>query len=67
MAQNGNGMSNPRNLVMVAKFEKANTYIFAAPIIRDREVGGSKSSRPDQINQPFKIAMIWSLQIGNFG
>jgi hypothetical protein len=26
---------------VAATFEKANTYVFAAPIIRDREVGGS--------------------------
>ena len=27
-------------------FEKANTYVFAAPIIRDREVGGSNALDP---------------------
>ena len=31
---------------MAATFEKANTYVFAAPIIRDREVGGSNLLAP---------------------
>jgi hypothetical protein len=31
---------------MAATFEKANTYVFAAPIIRDREVGGSNPLAP---------------------
>ena len=30
---------------MAATFEKANTYVFAAPIIRDREVGGLFNAR----------------------
>ena len=29
-----------------AAFEKANTYVFAAPNIRDREVGGSNPLAP---------------------
>jgi len=31
---------------VAATFEKANTYVFAAPIIRDREVGGSNPLAP---------------------
>ncbi|HKG60445.1 MAG TPA: hypothetical protein VKB05_11860 [Pyrinomonadaceae bacterium] len=36
-----NGCKNARNPLVAATFEKANTYVFAAPTIRDREVGGS--------------------------
>jgi hypothetical protein len=32
--------------MVAATFEKANTYVFAAPIIRDREVGGSNPLAP---------------------
>jgi hypothetical protein len=35
------GSKNGRNSLVAATFEKAKTYVFAAPIIRDREVGGS--------------------------
>ena len=31
---------------MAATFEKANTYVYAALIIRDREVGGSNPLAP---------------------
>jgi hypothetical protein len=31
---------------MAATFEKANTYVFAASIVRDREVGGSNPLAP---------------------
>ena len=31
---------------MAATFEKANTYVFASLIIRDREVGGSNPLAP---------------------
>jgi len=34
-------MQNGTNFLVAATFEKANTYVFAAPIIREREVGGS--------------------------
>jgi hypothetical protein len=37
---------NPRNSLVAATFEKANTYVFAPPIIRDREVGGSNPLAP---------------------
>jgi len=47
MATNGNECKNPRNSLVAATFEKANTYVFAAPIIRDREVGGSSWPRPE--------------------
>jgi|SRR4030095_6844986 hypothetical protein len=46
MEKNGNGCKNPRNSLVAATFEKANTYAFAAPIIRDREVGGSNPLAP---------------------
>lgn len=39
--KNGNGCKNSRNSLVAATFEKANTYVFAEPIIRDREVSGS--------------------------
>ena len=32
--------------MVAATFEKANTYVFAALIIRDREVGGSNPLAP---------------------
>ena len=32
--------------MVAATFEKANTYVFAAPIIRGREVGGSNPLAP---------------------
>jgi hypothetical protein len=32
--------------LVAATFEKANTYVFAAPIIRDCEVGGSNPLAP---------------------
>jgi len=34
---------------VAATFEKANTYVFAALIIRDREVGGSNPLAPTKI------------------
>ena len=37
---------------MAATFEKANTYVFAAPIIRDREVEGSNPLAPTGV-RPF--------------
>jgi hypothetical protein len=46
MVKNGNGCKTPRNSLVAATFEKANTYVFAAPIIRDREVGGSNPLAP---------------------
>jgi|GEM_PF-3272973 hypothetical protein len=39
MVKNGDKRKNPRNFLVAATFEKANTYVFAALIIRDREVG----------------------------
>ena len=39
-------VKNARNSVVAATFEKANTYVFAALIIRDREVGGSNPLAP---------------------
>jgi len=36
--------------LVAATFEKANTYVFAAPIIRDREVGGSNPLAPTIIH-----------------
>src|SRR6187549_178512 len=46
MAKNGSGCQNVRNSLVAATFEKENTYVFAAPIIRDREVGGSNPLAP---------------------
>ena len=46
MLRNGNGCKNTRNSLVAATFEKANTYVFAALIIRDREVGGSNPLAP---------------------
>ena len=44
--RNGKRCKKPRNSLVAATFEKANTYVFAAPIIRDREVGGSNPLAP---------------------
>jgi len=46
MVENRNRCKNPRISLVAATFEKANTYVFAAPIIRDREVGGSNPLAP---------------------
>jgi hypothetical protein len=46
MVKNGNECKNARNSLVAATFEKANTYVFAALIIRDREVGGSNPLAP---------------------
>jgi len=37
--------------LVAATFEKANTYVFAALIIRDREVGGSNPLAPTNNSQ----------------
>jgi hypothetical protein len=49
----GSGMSwnvteckNLRNSLVAATFEKANTYVIAPTIIRDREVGSSNPLAP---------------------
>jgi len=41
------------NSLVAATFEKANTYVFAAPIIRDRELVGSNPLAPT--NNPHSI------------
>ena len=51
MVKNGNGCENPRVSLVAATFEKAKTYVFAAPIIRDREVGGSNPLAPTSNSQ----------------
>jgi hypothetical protein len=37
---------NPSKSVVAATFEKANTYVFAEQLVRDREVGGSNPLAP---------------------
>jgi hypothetical protein len=48
--------------LVAATFEKANTYVFAAPIIRDREVGGSNPLAPTNyikhLRLPAKVAVL---------
>jgi len=51
MVKNGKGCKNSRNSLVAATFEKANTYVFAAPIIRDPEVGGSNPLAPTSNSQ----------------
>ena len=55
-------MQKRRNFLVAATFEKANTYVFAAPIIRDREVGGSNPLAPTKIFKhlrlPAKVAVL---------
>ncbi len=46
MVKNVKECKNRRDSLVAATFEKANTYVFAAPIIRDREVGGSNPLAP---------------------
>jgi hypothetical protein len=76
MVKDGNRCKNARNSLVAATFEKANTYVFAAPIIRDREVGGSNPLAPtnqlqftqtitaDSHCQPFFLA--WPICGQNF-
>ena len=45
MVKNGNG-GKSLEILWWLQFSKANTYVFAAPIIRDREVGGSNPLAP---------------------
>jgi hypothetical protein len=42
----GTECKNPKKSVVAATFEKANTYVFAEPLVRDREVGGSNPLAP---------------------
>ena len=61
MVKNVNGCKNPNNSLVAATFEKANTYVFAALIIRDREVGGSNPLAPtnnSQSSNNFKIVSV---------
>src|ERR1044072_4902881 len=62
MVRNGNGCKNPRKSLVAATFEKANTYVFAALIIRDREVGGSNPLAPTNhfkhLRLPVKVAVL---------
>jgi hypothetical protein len=48
--------------LVAATLEKANTYVFAAPIIRDREVGGSNPLAPTNsfkhLRLPAKVAVL---------
>jgi hypothetical protein len=37
---------NPKKSVVAATFEKAKTYVFAEPLVWDREVGGSNPLAP---------------------
>ena len=55
MVKNGNGCKNLRISLVTATFEKANTYVFAAPIIRDREVGGSNPLAPTIIINDLRL------------
>jgi hypothetical protein len=59
MVRNGNECKNARNSSVAATFEKANTYVFAVPIIRDREVGGSN---PFDIRH--KSSEFWDTYLG---
>ena len=68
MLENGNECKNPRISLVAATFEKANTFVFAAPIIRDREVGGSNPLAPTSyrpsihlISRSFRrVANLWT-------
>jgi hypothetical protein len=67
---NGKEPENPLNLLVAATFEKAITYVFAEPLVWDREVGGSNPLAPT-INQqltttcsgarPERVANLWSI------
>ena len=62
MVKNGKECENARNSLVAATLEKANTYVFAAPIIRDREVGGSNPLAPTNqfkhLRLPAKVAVL---------
>jgi hypothetical protein len=40
---------------VAATLEKANTYVFAEPLVRDREVGGSNPLAPTNNLTPINI------------
>ena len=42
----GTECKNPSKSVVAATFEKAKTYVFAEPLVWDREVGGSNPLAP---------------------
>ena len=42
----GRNVKTPSKSVVAATFEKAKTYVFAGPLVRDREVGGSNPLAP---------------------
>jgi hypothetical protein len=44
---------------MVATFEKANTFVFAAPIVRDREVGDSNPLAPTNKSSIYGYLQRW--------
>ena len=48
--------------MVAATFEKANTYVFAEPIIRDRDVGGSNPLAPTNqfkhLRLPLAVAVL---------
>jgi hypothetical protein len=45
-------MQKPNKSLVAATFEKANTYVFAEPLVWDREVGGSNPLAPTNKPQP---------------
>ena len=63
MGRNGNGCKNARNSLVAATFEKANTYVFAALIIRDREVGGSNPLAPTNNLHPHQYLQSRALTV----
>ena len=52
MGANVKECENPNKTLVAATFEKAKTYVFAEPLIRDREVGGSNPLAPTIFSLP---------------
>jgi len=56
----GTECENPNKSSVAATFEKANTYVFAEPLVRDREVGGSNPLAPTTIIKEVDHSPEWS-------
>jgi len=58
MVRDGKKCKNHRNSLVAATFDNANRYVFAAPLIRDREVGGSNPLAPTIISSTYGEPML---------
>jgi hypothetical protein len=56
MGANVKEYKDPNESLVAATYSKAKTYVFALPIIRDREVGGSNPLAPTIYFQDWNAA-----------